>query len=284
MRTTGALGGSGPGAFLALGNAASALVWTTLDLQGAGYWLDTAGDLEVGIPVAGNTTWQTVLATIRVTTGGTLAVYCQMGRAALGNTGVAQWDDIRLTRQSPQVAIGGWRGSVVIDDGFTFYVPDTTTVKVGTQSTPSHLTKTIRIPSHFFVPVQDITKWSFSPSGVGLSVTGATHFLQAPVYLPIGVTITNIRARIKRNATGDACIVALDKATGDTTFTTLATISPGASASFQTLTTALSEVVGSFPYVINLQMFASVTSGTSGDAVCCWCELDYQMASYDKGI
>lgn len=162
------------------------------------------------------------------------------------------------------------------------YVPTANTVKVGTLATPSALTKTLRIPFAQFMPAATTTANNYS---TGLSsilplTANTVAFFRASTVLPKGVTVTQLAMRASRNdATNDFAEATLYSSDDSAAATLLATCTHTGTGK-STVTAALSQLVGSEYYIIQVQLNGF---SVANHAFLQYCELTYTMPSYDKG-
>jgi len=158
------------------------------------------------------------------------------------------------------------------------YIDPTKTIKVGTAANPLSITKTLTIPFGELVPGSDTTKWLVFTTGyVTANVLNATQTLWASVVLPRGVTITAIRAKVYRNAAGDAAVITFFRSTS-TSATPLASLT-AATGGWTTQSASISDLVGSEEYYLEVDLTGTVSIA---DARFAWFELDYTMPDYSK--
>ncbi len=160
-------------------------------------------------------------------------------------------------------------------------IQDTGTINVVDETgTASSITKTIRIPWGQFVPNSELITWLFSGVYLRPGDLNSQGF-SASVVFPKGVTIIAFRIRGWRQNAATVCNALLVRVDDNGSTTTLANLSPAATAAYNTVSaTGLSQLVGDEAYVIRL----SLDSDTAvDDARFLWAEADYTMPSYDKG-
>jgi hypothetical protein len=166
------------------------------------------------------------------------------------------------------------------------WVLSTNTILVGAAAAPASLTKTLRIPFAEMIPFDETTKFSVWVPPASLRTHDAdnvAHFYYASAVLPKGVTVTTLKARLYRAAgtcTAEAKLLRISDAESTTT---LATATLTTNAAWTTVTATCSQAVGDEAYIIEVQLNDGA-GGLTGDTRWMWCELEYTMPSYDKGV
>lgn len=173
--------------------------------------------------------------------------------------------------------------------GGDIWLSSSKTAKVGTQQTTGTITKTLRINYGEFVPFSNLVSWVYSNNlGLSNNSIAAAQQLVAPLLLPPGVQMTNVRARLYRGTTTVSSTAKLEfvRVTdgADTTAAPSATIFKTlthATKGYKTLSTGTTQIVNSTQsFNVLLTLRSTVLSG----ARLSWVEIDYKMGTYIKAI
>jgi hypothetical protein len=161
------------------------------------------------------------------------------------------------------------------------FISATKTVKVGTVASPSSITKTLRVPFAECIPSNSAQAYTTGLSSILPLNANELITLRSSIVLPKGVTITVFRARMLReDATNDVAEAKLYRVNDDATASLIATATHTGTG-LSTVSAALTQLVGDQSYTSQVQLkgFAQ-----NNDAFFVWCEIEYTVPSYDKGI
>ncbi|HNA49711.1 MAG TPA: hypothetical protein PK594_02545, partial [Mycobacterium sp.] len=138
-------------------------------------------------------------------------------------------------------------------------------------------TETIFLPHSAFAPISSATTWAATSGYIRCATAGVQADMQAPIVLPAGVTISGMRARVKTVNAGDKADLVLYRVDDTPTLTSVASLTPGASASWQDVSTTFTEVTTGDNYLLILNLLGA---SSVGDGALTSVELDYVRNSY----
>lgn len=168
------------------------------------------------------------------------------------------------------------------------FVDPAETIKFGTVlGGASAITKTISYPATFFDPRDHLTVFAHHPSAgyVHPNQTSDTSELVGTIVLPPQATITELRARMYRDSTGNAAAVRIFE-NGDSpssvSGTEVALASHSGTGWSTASDTGLSLTVGSNNYFFFVELNA--VGGSAEDARLLWVELDYEIDDVKQSI
>ena len=163
------------------------------------------------------------------------------------------------------------------------YVASTALINVGTTGTPGSITKSRRFSPSFFMPVNQATAWSLGAYRLGvLSGTTEVNQWHGAITMPVGVTLTEISARLERDSTAQQAELSFSRITTETGATSLAVLTH-ATCGIATVTSALSELVAtsSYSYVATLTLARATTAGGFLTGIYAL-DLTFTMPDYSK--
>jgi hypothetical protein len=160
------------------------------------------------------------------------------------------------------------------------FLPAASPPSVGTTGTPATITKTVKIPAALLLPLTNAQVYTETNGYVGPTAASSSASFVGAVILPNGVTITAVRARMGRSKAGETAVAILYKCDDSGVPTALATLTLPIGIGFGTVSGSVSEVVGTYNYVIRVDL----TNGTSPGfgASYLWYELDYTTPDFGK--
>lgn len=141
-------------------------------------------------------------------------------------------------------------------------------------------TETIVLPHSAFAPTSSATGWTATAGYIRCSTAGIQADMQAPIVLPPGVEITGMRCRVLTVNVGDKADLILYRVDTTPALTSVGSITPGASASWQDLSTTFSEVTTGNNYLLSLNLLGV---STAADGRLTSVEIDYVRNSYRQG-
>lgn len=141
-------------------------------------------------------------------------------------------------------------------------------------------TETIYLPHSAFTPTSSSTAWTATSGYIRCGTAGVQADMQAPIVLPAGVDITAMRCRVMTVNVGDKADLVLYRVDSTPTLTSVASITPGASASWQDLSTTFSETTAGDNYLLYLSLLGA---STAADGRLTSVEIDYVRNSYRQG-
>lgn len=206
--------------------------------------------------------------------GGTATSFSSTWSSSTGTPGT----DATLTRSKTFTVVDGadlavrYQVTFTDESGASKIIADTLTV-----SNLASVAKTIRMPAAELMPDENSMSWSMifgvlSPGALATAVfTGA-------VVLPVGVTITAVRARLYRANTSATATCVLYELLDDGSNSALATLSHSTTG-WQTVSASLSKLVGSSAFVTLITLDPDTAAN---DASVMWWEFDYTVPSYAK--
>lgn len=157
---------------------------------------------------------------------------------------------------------------------------DGNTQRVEDWTNPANLeaaTKALRFMATCFQPVADTSKWSYGIGTLIPNVAATSVHFRAPVILPDGVSITQLRARMSRaDATNDVAEMKFYRISDNGVATLLATLTHSTTGA-ATITQAITESVSTTQYVMTLEL---KSQADTNDATAIWFEVTYDAPSY----
>lgn len=140
------------------------------------------------------------------------------------------------------------------------------------------ITKVLRVPFSEMIPAVDTDTWNVTGSAIRPNATLNTSNFMGSMVLPIGVTITNVSARLFRNTSSDTAFVLFVR--GDSSGgagSTLATLTHSTTG-WQTISSGISELVDSGDsYFFNVEL---QSNSAAADSAFAWLEVTYSVPSY----
>jgi len=138
--------------------------------------------------------------------------------------------------------------------------------------------ETIRLPHKFFTPDNDTVSYNHSATDLRPGTANVQADFQASVVIPAGATIVALRARVLTVNLGDQANLVLYRVNDTPSSTNIASLTPGASASWQTISTTFSEsVTATNSYLLGMYLLGV---GSVADAGFMWAEIDIVRNSY----